>query len=83
MTMLTSCRTVASSFVLALGISAVAVATSQTPTAFPRQQTAQPNSPENAGVTDLRRAAERGDAEAQFNLALRYYIGEGVPQDYA
>ena len=30
-----------------------------------------------------RRAAERGDASAQFKLALRYDVGEGVPQDYA
>ena len=30
-----------------------------------------------------RKAAEQGDAKAQFNLALRYYKGEGVTQDYA
>ena len=30
-----------------------------------------------------RRAAERGDASAQFQLALRYDVGLGVPQDYA
>ena len=29
------------------------------------------------------RAAERGDASAQFKLALRYDVGLGVPQDYA
>ncbi len=28
-------------------------------------------------------AAERGDAIAQFNLALSYYRGQGVKQDYA
>ena len=30
-----------------------------------------------------RRAAERGDASAQFKLALRYDVGLGVPQNYA
>lgn len=29
------------------------------------------------------RQAEQGDASAQFNMALRYDSGEGVPQDYA
>lgn len=29
-----------------------------------------------------RRAAERGDASAQFKMALRYDAGIGVPQDY-
>ena len=38
----------------------------------------------NAGdVKSERRAAERGDASAQFKLALRYDVGEGVAQDYA
>ena len=27
--------------------------------------------------------AEQGDADAQFNLGVMYYGGEGVPQDYA
>jgi len=27
--------------------------------------------------------AEQGDAEAQYNLGVRYDTGEGVPQDYA
>ena len=30
-----------------------------------------------------RRAAEQGDADAQYNLGLKYLDGEGVPQDYA
>ena len=30
-----------------------------------------------------RRAAEQGDASAQFQLGLKYLDGEGVPQDYA
>ena len=30
-----------------------------------------------------RKAAEQGDAEAQFNLGLMYADGEGVPKDYA
>jgi len=29
-----------------------------------------------------RKAAEQGDADAQFNLALMYDNGQGVPQDY-
>ena len=30
----------------------------------------------------FRKAAEQGDAIAQFNLGLLYYYGDGVPQDY-
>ena len=39
--------------------------------------------PNAEDVKSERRAAERGDASAQFKLALRYDVGEGVPQDYA
>ena len=31
---------------------------------------------------DRAAAAERGNAEAQFNLGLMYANGQGVPQDY-
>jgi hypothetical protein len=34
-------------------------------------------------VDDLRKAAEKGDHEAQFNLGERYDYGEGVPQNDA
>ena len=30
----------------------------------------------------LRAQAEQGGSDAQFNLGLMYYRGEGVPQDY-
>ncbi len=30
-----------------------------------------------------RKAAEQGDAGAQFNLGVMYGGGQGVPQDYA
>ena len=30
-----------------------------------------------------RKAAEQGDADAQFNLGLMYHNGQGVPQDHA
>ena len=30
----------------------------------------------------FRLSAEQGDAEAQFNLGLMYYIGKGCPKDY-
>src|SRR6266446_4285730 len=30
-----------------------------------------------------RRAAEQGDASAQFNLGLSYRDGRGLPQDYS
>lgn len=33
-------------------------------------------------ISDLRSAAERGDAEAQYELGNAYYYGKGVPQDY-
>jgi uncharacterized protein len=32
-------------------------------------------------IEALRKAAEQGDANSQFNLALRYYNGEEVPKD--
>lgn len=35
------------------------------------------------GVELLRRAAEQGNADAQYNLGDCYYYGEGVAQDYA
>ena len=38
---------------------------------------------ENFQVSNLNRKAEQGDADAQFNLAVLYYYGDGVPQDYA
>jgi TPR repeat protein len=34
-------------------------------------------------VASYRKAAEQGDAEAQFNLGKCYQIGNGVSQDYA
>jgi hypothetical protein len=30
----------------------------------------------------FRKAAEQGDAEAQYSLVGLYYIGQGVPQDW-
>ena len=33
-------------------------------------------------ITEIRRQAEQGDADAQFNLGVMYDTGEGVPQDY-
>ena len=41
---------------------------------------AQQRTPE---VEELRARAEQGDATAQFNLAVMYHKGKGVPQDYA
>ena len=39
---------------------------------------------ETAALTEqYRKAAEQGNADAQFNLALMYDNGEGVTQDYA
>ena len=47
--------------------------------------TTQPSTtPETAPSTTLQQltaAAERGDAQAQFNLATRYINGDGVPQN--
>lgn len=33
-------------------------------------------------ISGLRRNAEQGDAEAQYNLGMLYYEGHGVTQDY-
>ena len=30
----------------------------------------------------MRLAAEQGHSDAQYNLGVTYYLGEGVPQDY-
>jgi TPR repeat protein len=35
------------------------------------------------GFTEVRAAADRGDATAQFNLGTMYTLGEGVAQDHA
>jgi TPR repeat protein len=35
-----------------------------------------------ASLGELRAAAEKGEAKAQFNLGLMYDNGQGVPQDY-
>ena len=34
-------------------------------------------------VEELKKKAEQGDADAQYNLGLSYYTGLGVAQDYA
>ena len=39
--------------------------------------------PDPAAIPELRSDAEQGDANAQINLALLYYDGRGVPQDYS
>jgi len=36
----------------------------------------------NADVAALRRRAEQGDAQAQYDLGYAYDKGQGVPQDY-
>ena len=52
----------------------------------------QTNQPANQSLGDdppvtveppsLQQRAEQGDVEAQYNLALKYELGVGVPQDY-
>ena len=37
---------------------------------------------ENFQNSDLRRKADQGDAEAQYNLGILYYEGHGITQDY-
>ena len=39
-------------------------------------------SPNHGTIEDLRKAAEGGDADAQFILGVNYDYGEDVPQDY-
>ena len=41
-----------------------------------------PNSPCGSRIEDLRKAAEKGDAEAQHLLGLKYGTGEEVSEDY-
>jgi VWFA-related protein len=76
-------HTIAASTVLLFCLSASAVTAPQTPAALSRQPAAQRKSPENPAVADVRKAAELGDVEAQYNLAVMYDTGRGVPQDYA
>lgn len=47
------------------------------------QQDAIPALPESIGPQKLREAALSGDPAAQFEIAIRYMDGRGVPQDYA
>jgi VWFA-related protein len=75
--------TIASSIVLLCWLSVTAITAPQEPTGLPRQPTAQRKSPENPAVADVRKAAELGDVQAQYNLAVMYDTGRGVPQDYA
>ena len=42
-----------------------------------------PDSQSNMSPEELRASAEQGDAEAQYILGAMYYMGQGVPQDYA
>ena len=51
---------------------------SQNAQGTPRQKAA-----ENPAIQGLRRAAELGDVQAAYNLAVMYDAGQGVPQDYA
>ena len=37
----------------------------------------------DSALTDLQQRAAAGDATAQFELGALYYLGQGVPQDYA
>jgi hypothetical protein len=37
---------------------------------------------ETVQIADLRRQAEQGNAETQYNLGMLYYEGHGVTQDY-
>jgi hypothetical protein len=50
-----------------------------TATPAPRQ----PAVPSDLKLASIRKAAEQGDANAQKNLGVMYYNGQGVPQDYA
>jgi TPR repeat protein len=51
-------------------------------TSSTRPQMAQRDTEANM-VTTLREAAGQGDADAQVTLGKAYYLGQGVPQDYA
>ena len=72
---------VAFSLTVLLGCAAtVASAAQQTPASAPRQASAKPSA--SADVAALRRRAEQGDAQAQYDLGYAYDKGQGVPQDY-
>lgn len=42
-----------------------------------------PGISQEQAVEGYRKAAERGDAQAQFRLGMEYHLAERVPQDYA
>ena len=48
-----------------------------------RERKAKIEKGKQAAYSEIRAAAERGDANAQFNLGLMYEEGRGVAQDYA
>ncbi len=51
-------------------------------TAPSQTENAEPSAKQNS-IDSLRKAADQGIANAQFNLGAAYYNGQGVPQDYA
>ena len=48
-----------------------------------RLSSKKPEKKEDVEVTKLKRAAENGNAKAQYDLGVRYYNGGGVSQNYA
>ena len=52
------------------------------PTAASQPKFTQPSS-NSFSFQETKARAEKGDAEAQFNLGADYWYGDGVPQDYA
>ena len=50
--------------------------------AFQNAVDAYSNKDYKEGVKWHRFSAEQGHADAQFNLGVKYYEGQGVPQDY-
>ena len=44
--------------------------------------TLQANDWKNAPISEVQKAAEQGDADAQQILVSMYSLGKGVPQDY-
>ena len=59
------------------------VAETELPATLPPATGQSPRSGNPFRVPSLRTDAEQGDADAQFNLGVRYDIGLGVPQDDA
>ncbi len=74
------CNLFAVALLLALPIAINAQSTTKDTTTIPKWH--KKLSPDSVAIEDIRKAAENGDVDAQYELGFRYNIGSRVPQDF-